>query len=615
MPLAWAARSASPVRTCSAPTAASRAARAAPGRRDGPTGIVAAPGPVAAGAVGSSPKAWASSPRTSSVSSGSPPAGAQRAAGSNVRGSLIVRDDVTVSVEMSQSELNAVRRAAELEALRDGPPLDVLVVGGGVTGAGVALDAAARGLRVAPVGRRALAHGTSRWSSKLVHGGLRYLAQGAVGIAMESARERGVLLERTAPHLVRPITQVIPLTEATGARTERLTQAGLRLGDGLRRAAGTSARTLPRTRRVDASEVLRLAPGVRRAGLRGGLITHDAQAEDDARLVVTIARTAAAHGASILTRCAAMELAGDGARVRDELTGETFDVRARAVVNAAGVWAGELAPGLRLRPSRGTHLVVDLARVGGLAGTLNVPVPGQDGRWVFAIAQRNGRAYVGITDEPLDGPLPDVPQPPESDIMYLFETLSAALEVPLGREDVLGAYAGLRPLIEADGHTADLSREHAVVRGGGGLVSVVGGKLTTYRKMAEDAVDAAVQAAGLDAAGPCRTRTLPLVGAAPRQQLSSVPAPGRLVDRHGVHAPDVLALAGGDPQLLAPVAPGLDVLAVEVLHAVAAEGALDADDVLDRRTRIGLVPRDRERAQATVQALVSVARGRQALPL
>jgi glycerol-3-phosphate dehydrogenase len=517
---------------------------------------------------------------------------------------------------MSHSELNAVRRTADLEALRDGPPLDLLVVGGGVTGAGVALDAAARGLRVALVERRDLAHGTSRWSSKLVHGGLRYLAQGAVGIALESARERGVLLERTAPHLVRPITQVVPLLPAVDARTERLTQVGLRLGDGLRRAAGTSVRSLPRSHRAGAAEVLRLAPGVRRAGLRGGLVSHDAQVEDDARLVVAIARTAAVHGARIVTRCGALELGGDGARLRDELTGETFDVRARAVVNATGVWAGELVDGLRLRPSRGTHLVLDLARVGGLAGTLNVPVPGQDGRWVFAIAQRSGLAYAGITDEPVDGPMPDVPEPPESDIMFLVDTLSGALEVPLGREDVLGAFAGLRPLVEAGGtttRTADLSRRHAVIGGPGGLVSIVGGKLTTYRRMAEDAVDAAVAAGGLHAAAPCRTRTLPLVGAASRQELASVPAPARLVDRHGVEAPAVLALAGGDPELLAPVAPGLDVLGVEVLHAVRAEGALDADDVLDRRTRIGLVPRDRARAQATVEALV--ARGRQASPV
>ncbi|HEU4976121.1 MAG TPA: glycerol-3-phosphate dehydrogenase/oxidase [Baekduia sp.] len=516
---------------------------------------------------------------------------------------------------MSRADLHADRRTRELEGLRDGPALDLLVVGGGITGAGVALDAAARGLRVALVERRDLAWGTSRWSSKLIHGGLRYLAQGAVGIALESARERGVLLGRTAPHLVRPIPQLIPLTEDVDAGVARETRIGLALGDVLRRAAGTPARELPRSRRVGPAEAERLAPGVRRAGLRGGLVSWDAQVEDDARLVVTVARTAAAHGASVLTRCAALELAGDGARLRDELSGETFDVRARAVVNATGVWAGELAGDVRLRPSRGTHVVIPLERLGGLAGTLNVPVPGEHGRWVFAVAQRSGVAYVGLTDEAAPGPIPDVPEPPEADIAFLLETLSPALATPLTRDDVVGAFAGLRPLVDdpdAPARTADLSRRHAVVHHPGGPISVVGGKLTTYRRMAEDAVDAAVAAAGLNDAGRCRTRGIPLVGAVPRAELATIEAPRRLVDRHGAGAPAVVALAGGDPELLAPVAAGLDVLGVEVLHAVRAEGALDADDVLDRRTRIGLVPADRERALPAVEALVAA--GRQASP-
>jgi glycerol-3-phosphate dehydrogenase len=512
---------------------------------------------------------------------------------------------------MSLGQLNAEQRLGDLADLRDGPPLDLLVVGGGVTGAGVALDAATRGLRVALVERRDLAWGTSRWSSKLVHGGLRYLAQGAFGIAMESARERDVLLQRTAPHLVRPLPFVIPFTPELSTQAARQTRIGFRLGDVLRRRAGTPADLLPRSRTADADEVLRLAPGVKRAGLRGGLLAYDAQLEDDARLVVGLARTAAAHGAKVVTRCAALELAGDGARLSDELTGAAFDVRARAVVNATGVWAGELADGLALRPSRGSHLVVALDRLGGLAGTLNVPVPGQPNRWVFALAQRSGVAYVGITDEPLDGPLPDVPAAPDDDVEFLLATLNSALETPLAREDVLGTYAGLRPLVAAEGRTADLSRRHAVFRHGGGLVSIVGGKLTTYRQMAQDAVDAAIEAGGLHAR-PCRTTDVPLLGAAPRQALAAIPAPARLVDRYGTEAPEVMALAHGDPQLLAPLAPGLDVLGVEVLHAARAEGALGADDIVDRRTRIGLVARDRARALPAIEAILTAAPGRSA---
>ena len=263
----------------------------------------------------------------------------------------------------------------------------MLVVGGGVTGAGVALDAASRGLRVALVERRDLAHGTSRWSSKLVHGGLRYLAQGAVGIAMESARERHVLLARTAPHLVRPMIQAIPLTPHLDARAERETRIGIALGDGLRRAAGTSARE--RCRGCGGwrpARLLRLAPGVARAGLRGGLAgTPSSRTTPGWSWASRAPPPRTARGSSRARRAGA---AGDGARLRDELTGDEFDVRARAVVNATGVWAGELVGDLRLRPSRGTHLVIPLERLGGLAGQLSVPVPGERHRWVFAIAQR-----------------------------------------------------------------------------------------------------------------------------------------------------------------------------------------------------------------------------------
>jgi glycerol-3-phosphate dehydrogenase len=517
--------------------------------------------------------------------------------------------DVTVPRQVSHldSALSSASRLRSLAELRDGAPVDVLVIGGGVTGAGAALDAASRGLRTALVERRDLAWGTSRWSSKLVHGGLRYLAQGAVGTAMESARERDVLLRTTAPHLVRPIRQMIPLTPQVSRSAEAKTDAGLRAGDGLRRAARTPATDLPRTRRLDVERTLALAPGLRRDGLRGSLTSWDAQLEDDARLVVGLARTAAAHGALVATRCGAVSAAGDGARLRDELTGEEFDVRARAVINATGVWTSALAPELALRPSRGSHVVVDQSALGPLPGITNVPVPGSSSRFVFAIPQRSGLTYVGLTDEEVRGAIPDVPTAPDEDVDFLLETISSAFARPLTRADVLGTYAGLRPLVDrGEGHTADLSRSHVVQRGDDGLVTVVGGKLTTYRRMAEDAVDAAVD--GFADAGPCRTRELPLVGAAPRLALAILDAPSRLIDRHGTQAPAVLALAGGDPELLAPLVPGRDVLAVEVLHAVRAEGALDVDDVLDRRTRLGLVPADRAIAEPRVAELVDHAR-------
>jgi glycerol-3-phosphate dehydrogenase len=515
---------------------------------------------------------------------------------------------------LREGALNGQQRTVDLAALRDGPPLDVLVIGGGVVGTGAALDAASRGMRVGLVERRDLAWGTSRWSSKLVHGGLRYLARGEVGIAIDSARERAILLQRTAPHLVRPLPEVVALTPAVNRQLSWQMRAGFALGDGLRRAAGTPRALLGRARRISPEDVQRLLPEVRRAGLRGGLLLWDAQLEDDARLVVALARTAAAHGARIVTRCAAIEIGAGGARVRDELGDTMFDVAARSVINATGVWAGELAAGLSLRPSRGSHIVVRLSRLGKPTAMQNVPVPGGEQRWVFAIPQRTGVAYVGLTDEPENGPVGAVPHVPDPDVVFLLEALSAALEQPLCRNDVIGAFAGLRPLAGADGDgpTADLSRRHVLVPGERGVVSVTGGKLTTYRRIAEDAVDAAVAAGGLRSR-PCRTRAIPLLGAAPRSTLTAIAAPRRVIDRHGTEAGAVLAHAGGDPTLLEPVAPGVDILGVEILHALRVEGALTVDDILDRRTRIGLVPADRAAAAAAIEALVGAERQAAAL--
>ena len=503
-----------------------------------------------------------------------------------------------MSGQLYPASLNAARRARELAALESAGAVDVLVVGGGVTGAGIALDAASRGLSTALVEKHDLAYGTSRWSSKLVHGGLRYLASGSVGIAYESAVERGILLGRTAPHLVRPFPQLIPLLPQVSARRARLVRAGQLAGDALRLAAGTSGQLLPRSRHITQAETRRYAPTVRPDGLRGGLLGWDGQLYDDARLVVAIARTAASHGASVLTRCAASQVTGGGAVLTDQLTGRAFDVRARVVINATGVWAGQIAPDLAMRPSRGSHLVFSQQLFGGLSATLTVPAPGERSRFIMALPAPGERVYVGLTDEDAPGDIPDVPAATDAEIDFLIGTLNTALRVPVTRADLLGSFAGLRPLLDTGGSkTSDISRKHAVITGPDGLVTVIGGKLTTYRRMAQDALDAALDGAGI-AAAPCQTRRLPLVGAA---GFRAVRAPERLIRRYGGEAPLVIAEAGGDPELLAPLADGIDLTRADLRFAVRHEGALDAEDLLERRTRIGLVTADRERVMPAVK--------------
>jgi glycerol-3-phosphate dehydrogenase len=512
------------------------------------------------------------------------------------------------------SSLSAGRRDRDLARLAAGEEVDLLVVGGGVTGVGVALDAASRGLSVALVEAHDLAHGTSRWSSKLVHGGLRYLAGGDLRLAAESAAEREILLRRTAPHLVHPVPIMVPLTPDISARAALAITAGLRAADVLRRVAGTPSATLPPPRRLTAVEAHQLAPALRDAGLRGGLLYWDGQLTDDARLVVAIARTAAAHGARILTRTRALAVDGAGALVEDTRTGLAVRLRARSVVNATGVWAPALAPQIRLRPSRGTHLVLAGGAFGGSRTALTVPMPGERNRYALVLPQDDDRVYVGLTDVATDEVV-EVPQPTTAEIDQLLDVVSRVLEVPVDRADLLGAFAGLRPLLDVttgpDGtgadvsvRSADLSRRHAVRTGPDGVITVVGGKLTTYRRMARDAVDVAVAHAGL-AGGPCRTGRLPLVGAAPRARLALVAAPRRLVERYGTEAPAVLALADADPDLLLPIAPGTRVTGAELVFGLRHEGALDADDLLDRRTRIGLVPADRAAALSRTEDVVS----------
>ena len=508
----------------------------------------------------------------------------------------------------SDTALCAARRSTDLAALGDGRVVDVVVIGGGITGAGIALDAASRGLSVLLVDKHDLAFGTSRWSSKLVHGGLRYLATGNVGIARRSSVERGILMTRTAPHLVTAMPQLVPLLPSMSRGQRALVRVGFQAGDILRALAGTKSSVLPRPRRISPAEAIAMAPTVRRDGLDGALLAYDGQLIDDARLVIGVARTAAGYGARILTRVSASEATGTSVRLTDELTGESMLLRARAVINATGVWAAEVDPSIKLRPSRGTHLVFDAAVFGNPTAALTIPIPGETNRFVFAMPEQLGRVYLGLTDEEAPGPIPDEPQPTPGEVSFLLDTVNTALQTALTTADVTGAYAGLRPLIDAGedlragakrhgdkSRTSDLSRDHAVIESDSGLLSIVGGKLTEYRLMAEDVLNRAVAARGLGG-GPCRTRDLPLVGAvADSAAPQRVSLPPSLVARYGAESATVFAGARCD-RPTDPVADGIDVTRAEFEFAVTNEGALDVGDILDRRTRIGLVAADRERA-------------------
>jgi glycerol-3-phosphate dehydrogenase len=503
--------------------------------------------------------------------------------------------------------LSAARRTTTLTELGDDGRVDVVVIGGGITGAGIALDAASRGLSVLLVEKHDLAFGTSRWSSKLVHGGLRYLATGNVGIARRSAVERGILMTRNAPHLVSPMPQLVPLLPSMGRTQRALIRTGFVAGDALRILAGTKSSTLPRSRRIGVSQSLAMVPTVRRDGLDGGLLAYDGQLIDDARLVVAVTRTAAQHGARILTRVSAVSATGTSVRLRDELTGESLEVTARVVINATGVWAGEVDPAIKLRPSRGTHLVFDAASFGNPTAALTIPIPGEISRFVFAMPEQLGRVYLGLTDEDAPGPIPDVPEPTPAEVSFLLATVNTALGTALTNADIKGAYAGLRPLIDSgEGRTSDLSREHAVIESDAGVFSIVGGKLTEYRYMAEDALDRALTARSITAQ-PCRTRNLPLVGA-PANPVATLRTtshlPSSLVARYGAESPNVIASARCE-RPTDPVADGIDVTRAEFEFAVTHEGALSADDIVDRRTRIGLVEDDRDRALAVAEDLLA----------
>jgi glycerol-3-phosphate dehydrogenase len=499
------------------------------------------------------------------------------------------------------SVLSPETRAATLAAA-GARTFDLLVVGGGVTGAGVALDAASRGLDVLLVERGDFASGTSSRSSKLIHGGLRYLEQRNFALVREALQERALLLTRVAPHLVRPVGFLLPL----GRRWQRAYfGAGLVLYDGL----GGRRPALPRHRHLGRAATLAAAPALREDGIVGGIRYFDAQT-DDARFVVTLLRTALAHGAAALSRVAVTGFLGErqvvGAAVRDAETGAELEVRARATVLATGVWTSELeqlagvARPIPIRASKGVHLLVPRDRL-----ELRDALILRADRSVLLVIPWGAHWLIGTTDSDyeLNGAEPVAAT---ADVDYLLSHVNRVLRRPLARADVTGVFAGLRPLVDAGGRdTAALSREHVVRTPRAGLVTIAGGKYTTYRVMAAAAVDAAARQLGARLERS-RTEALPLLGAVGldtvRGELARLglepSAAEHLVGRYGALAVDVAREPG-----LADALPGAaPYLAAEVVYAVANEGALHVEDVLARRTRISFEAADGGLAAAPLVA-------------
>ncbi len=467
---------------------------------------------------------------------------------------------------------------------------DVLVIGGGITGAGIALDAASRGLTVTLVEARDLAYGTSRWSSKLVHGGLRYLAHGDIGVAWESARERHHLMTTIAPHLIRRLPHVLPDRRDASRSRAAVVRTGLAAADGLRRAAGTPRSVLPGSRRLSHDDVLALHPRLDPTKISGGSGYWDGQLIDDARLVIAVARTAASFGARILTRMRASQIGPDEVTVHDSLRGGTHDLRAHQVILATGIWSGAWDEELPTRISRGTHVLIDPAALGHPRSALTISIPDDLSRYVFALPQAAGPTIVGLTDVPADDASPDNTEPPREEIDWVLSHLSAVLEAPIPAESILGAYSGYRPLIAPDSSasgddsnaTADISRRHLIHTRRDGVIIVAGGKLTTYRAMAEDALHAAGHHRRA-----CRTTTLPLIGAGH----ADLTAPPHLMRRYGAEATRIAALdtsgassGSADTSELSPT------LVAEITHAIRHEGALTGDASVPRRRRFRALP-------------------------
>ncbi len=496
-------------------------------------------------------------------------------------------------------------RAEALAAMR-GQGYDVVVVGGGVVGAGAALDAATRGLTVALLEARDWASGTSSRSSKLIHGGLRYLEMLDFALVLEALQERGLILTRLAPHLARPVSFLYPLKHRLWERP--YVGAGLTLYDAMARTRGAGA-GLPLHRHLSKKAALRVVPSMRKDALVGAVQYYDAQL-DDARHTMNIVRTAAAYGAHVANRSRVIGFLREGervvgVRVRDLEHGDEFEIKAQQVINATGVWTDETQSMVgdrgqfKVRASKGVHLVVPKDRIQSSSGLIL-----RTEKSVLFVIPWGRHWIVGTTDTEWDL---DKAHPAASsrDIDYVLEHVNTVLATPLTREDVEGVYAGLRPLLAGESDsTSKLSREHVVAHPAPGLVVVAGGKYTTYRIMAKDAVDEAARALDFRVAASC-THEVPLLGAegfraawnarartAARTGLH-VARVEHLLQRYGAMTDDVLALCVADRTLGTPLPGADDYLAAEIVYAAANEGARHLDDVLARRTRISIETWDR----------------------
>jgi glycerol-3-phosphate dehydrogenase len=502
--------------------------------------------------------------------------------------------------------LDPAYRATALDRLAT-TEFDVLVVGGGVVGAGAALDAASRGLSVAIVEAQDWAAGTSSRSSKLVHGGLRYLEQRDFRLVREALKERSLLLHHLAPHLVRPVPFIFPLRHPFWERA--YVGAGVLLYDTI-----GGARALPGHKHLSHRQALELAPSLRPDALTGAIRYYDAQV-DDARLTMMIARTAAQHGAIALTRAKVTAFRRDGGRiagaqVRDFESGEEHSVRARRVISATGVWTDEMhdlagTPGpFHVRMSKGVHFLVPRDRIDLATGLIM-----RTEKSVLFVIPWGNHWIIGTTDTPWEQDRA-TPTASQADIDYLLDHVNEVLRDRLTTADIIGVYAGLRPLLAGrSSETTQLSREHSVAEPVPGLFVVAGGKLTTYRVMAAHVVDAAVRGLGGVVASSLTDR-VPVLGAvgydevwADRHSIAArsglpVATVERLLGRYGSAITELVALVDGDAELAGPIPGAEDYLKVEAVYAVTHEGALTVDDVLTRRTRISIETADRGREAA-----------------